>query len=249
MARTRIVGYDVLRGLAVISMIGFHLCYDIAYIRQLPLPWFRPPFQDVWRASISWTFLVLAGIMCSYSRNNLRRAGLYLGVALAIFVSTTVVAVDTPISFGIIYVMGFSTLVAWLLCRFHVMPRSPRACAVVACCLFVAFVLCLGVPQGTLGLKPFGGPFVTVPTLPYASGMLSWLGFPGPTFASGDYYPPLPFTLLYLAGAVVGVALRQRGCPDWFARLSCPPLAFVGRHALPIYLLHQPLLLVIVGVL
>lgn len=113
--RRRIHGYDVIRGFSVVSMVGFHLCYDLAFIEGVSLPWFRPPFQDVWRASISWTFLLVAGMMCSHSRSNLRRAMRYLGVAAAIYVVTLVTAVDTPISYGIIYCMGVSTLVAWLL--------------------------------------------------------------------------------------------------------------------------------------
>lgn len=28
----RIHGYDVIRGFSVISMIGFHLCYDLVYL-------------------------------------------------------------------------------------------------------------------------------------------------------------------------------------------------------------------------
>ena len=74
---------------------------------------------------------------------------------------------------------------------------------------------------------------------------MSWLGFPGPTFASGDYYPPLPYTLLYLAGVCIGRLVALRGEPTWLERLSCRPLEWVGRHALPVYVLHQPVLLAI----
>lgn len=225
-------------------MVAFHLCYDLAYLYGVSMPWFASPLQDIWRASISWTFLLVAGIMCSYSRSNLRRAAKYLGVALLVFVATTLAAVDTPINFGIIYCMGFSTLCAHLYLKLAG-KASTKANALLAILLAVAFLLSLGIPTGTLGLKAWGGPFVRVPTTPYASGMLSWLGFPGPHFASGDYYPPLPFTLLFLAGASLGVIIRKKGAPKALARLTCRPLEFIGRHALPIYVAHQPLVLVI----
>ena len=66
MAR-RVRFFDSLRGLSVLSMVGFHLCYDLRYLAGLSLPWFQGTFQDVWRASISWVFLFLAGVMSSYS--------------------------------------------------------------------------------------------------------------------------------------------------------------------------------------
>lgn len=251
MARVR--GYDALRGLSVISMVGFHLCYDLVFLEGYALEWFKPPFQDVWRASISWTFLALAGIMCSYSRSNLRRGVRYLAAALAIFVVTTVAAVDIPISFGIIYCMGFSTVLAWgiqALWKRSGLRRPTKACLVaMAIVLFAAFLLCLGLPTGTFGLKAFGGPYLRAPVAPYASGMLSWLGFPGPGFASGDYYPPLPYTLMFLVGACLGRFLLGSKAEGHLASLTCPPLEIIGRHAMLVYLVHQPILLVLTGLL
>lgn len=101
MAR-RVRFFDSLRGLSVLSMVGFHLCYDLRYLAELSLPWFQGTFQDIWRATISWVFLFLAGVMSSYSRNNYRRAAKYGLFALAIFAVTTIAAVDDAISFGII---------------------------------------------------------------------------------------------------------------------------------------------------
>ena len=243
--RARIAGFDVIRGFSVVSMVGFHLCYDLAFIEGMALPWFRPPLQDIWRATISWTFLLVAGIMCSHSRSNLRRAGRYLGVAAAIYAVTLVAAVDTPISFGIIYCMGASTLLAWLVDRAGAWPRTAPALAVCATALVLAFLVCLQVPSARFGLGWLGGPWVAVPSAPFESGVLSWLGFPGPGFASGDYYPPLPFSLLYLAGVAVGRILAATGTPGPLERLTCPPLEWVGRHALPIYVIHQPVLLAV----
>lgn len=243
----RIHGYDTVRGFSVISMIGFHACYDLAYLYGVKLNWFVSPLQDIWRASISWVFLLLAGIMCSYSRNNLRRAAKYLAVALAIYVVTSAVAVDTPISYGIIYCMGASTLVIGVANRLQRKSSPARDGMIVAgiTLLLALFLLSLGIPTGTFGLGTFGGPCVRVPAALYRSGALSWLGFPGPHFASGDYYPPLPYTLLFLAGSLTGTLTREHGVPKRIASLTCKPLEWVGRRALPIYVLHQPVVLVV----
>ena len=239
----RVHGYDALRGLAVVSMVLFHLCYDLAYLYGVELSWFGSPLQDIWRASISWTFLLIAGIMCNYSSNNLKRAGRYLIVALIIYIVTSIAAVDTPISYGIIYCMGESTLVAWVLRRVGLGRHPGKWCLLVGAILAALFLVCLGVPTGTFGLKAFGGPYVTVPSWPYKSGILSWLGFPGPHFASGDYYTPIPFTLLFLAGMMLGRAFEALGTPKKLKYMKSAPLEFIGRHALEIYILHQPLVL------
>ena len=53
----RITIFDTVRGFTMISMAGFHACYDLAYLYGWDMPWFtQTVFQDVWRASISWVF-------------------------------------------------------------------------------------------------------------------------------------------------------------------------------------------------
>lgn len=257
----RVRGYDVLRGISVVSMVAFHACYDIVYLWDVRLGLFRSPLQDVWRASISWCFLLIAGIMCSYSRNNLKRALKYLFVAAAIWIATTLIAVDTPISYGIIYCMGFSSLLVWTLeILFHdnrdtrsteLVDRISRAkndpkskrLAIVAATLFLAFLLALDVPQGRLGLGSFGGPYITLPKCLYTTEALNWLGFPGPSFASGDYYPPIPYSLLFLVGTTLGLITKLHGVPSILKKIQCSPLEWIGRHALEIYVVHQPIVL------
>lgn len=232
----RIGVFDLVRGLSVVSMVLFHLCYDLRFIVGADLSWFAPPLQDVWRCSISWTFLFVAGCMCPLSRNNLRRAGQYGAVALAIWVVTSLAAVDIPISFGIIYCMAVCTLVAWVLERLGLRPRG-RAAAVV---LLLAFLALQGLADGHVGIGPLT---VTLPESLYATPWLSWLGLPGPGFASGDYYPLLPYLMIYLCGASLGTLWSSCGYPEWARRARVAPLNFVGRHALAVYVAHQPLIL------
>lgn len=47
----RITIFDTVRGLTMISMAGFHACYDLAYLYDWDMPWFtQTVFQDIWRA-------------------------------------------------------------------------------------------------------------------------------------------------------------------------------------------------------
>lgn len=237
-ASGRMAFFDVVRGFSVISMVLFHLCYDLRYLYGYNLAFFQPPFQDIWRCSISWTFLFIAGCMCTFSRNGLKRALRYLGVALAVYLVTTIAAVDTPISFGIIFCMGGSTLVEYLLQRLGCSPAG----IVAACVLFACFLFLQGVPHGYVGI---GSLRCALPASWYATPYLSWLGLPGPNFASGDYYPLIPYTFMFLVGTSVAHYWRAHGYPSWMAHVTCKPLEAVGKLALPIYVVHQPLLLAV----
>lgn len=55
----RITIFDTIRGFTMLSMAGFHACYDLAYLYGWNMPWFTQTiFQDIWRASISWVLLL-----------------------------------------------------------------------------------------------------------------------------------------------------------------------------------------------
>lgn len=229
---SRIPALDTLRGLTIVSMVLFHATYDLAYLYGIEVDWFLfGPVQDIWRNSISWTFLFLAGWMTSFSRDNLRRGGRYALAALVVFAVTAIARVDTPISYGIIFCMAAMTLIWGCVERFapNALDRAPRLAWVLPLALFF---LTRGVPHHR-----------------YAIEHLAWLGFPSPGFTSGDYYPLIPFGFMYLSGALMARAVRGEGdwdperFPAWMRRDLCPALTFLGRHSLPIYLLHQPIVL------
>jgi uncharacterized membrane protein len=241
MEQPRLRLFDTIRGFSVVSMVGFHLCYDLVFLAGIDIAWFHPPLQDMWRASISWTFLLVAGCMCCFSRDNLRRAIRYGALAAGIFVATSIASVDAPINFGIIYCMAACTFVQWALQRMGCKPYGP----VAACALGLCFVLCLNLSRGYVGVGPAS---IRLPSALFATPWLSWLGFPGPGFVSSDYYPLLPFVLLYLCGSSLGWWWKDRGFPDVFTK-GFAPLEAVGRHPLEVYVAHQPILLLLTGTL
>lgn len=230
--------FDAIRGFSVVSMVLFHLCYDLTQLYGVKLGWFCSPLEDIWRASISWTFVLIAGCMTVFTRDNLKRSAKYLLVASVIYLVTSVAAVDVPISFGIIYCMGACTLTYGV---FEKAGCSPKGLPCAIACT-AAFLLLLNVSRGTVGLAGFN---LALPRQLYSTEWLSWLGFPGPTFASGDYYPLLPYLMLYLVGACLGDQLKSKGCPNWAQSANVAPLNYVGRHALLVYVIHQPLILVL----
>ncbi len=222
----RIVLFDELRGFTMISMALFHASYDLAYIYGVSMPWFvQGMFQDIWRASISWVFLWLAGWMCSCSHDNLRRSVKYALAALLVWVATTIASVDDSVNFGIIFCMAASTFLAAI--TMPLLRKMPPGISILVCLLLFAL-------------------FWPVPKSTYDISGLAWLGLPGPGFVSGDYYPLVPFFFMYLVGYFSSrFVISHHALPEWIYKEHIAPLACLGRHALPFYLLHQPIILIV----
>lgn len=89
---------------------------------------------------------------------------------------------------------------------------------------------------------------LTILTAPCADGVSTqtphlWIfGFTTPDFVSTDYFPLLPWLFVFLFGTWAGRYVKDGRLPQGFYTLKAPHLALVGRHALLIYLLHQPVL-------
>ena len=174
----RITIFDTVRGFTMISMAGFHACYDLAYLYDWDMPWFtQTVFQDIWRASISWVFLFIAGWMCTLSRNNIKRAAKYALAALVVWLATTLVSVDDSVNFGIIYCMAACTGIVAL--TDPVLKKISARWGMSLC--LVLFALTWSIPK-------------TIYPVPY----LAWLGFPSLGFVSGDYYPSSRLSLCIL---------------------------------------------------
>ena len=224
----RLLLVDDVRGFTIISMVMFHAVYDLAYIYGLSIPWFtQGVFQELWRCSISWTFLFMAGWMCLFSSSNFKRSLRYSALALLIYLATTIAAVDDPINFGIIYCMAACTLCFCILERWidHI---SPSIGLIVS---LVLFIFARDLYHGT-----------------YSISYLAWLGFPSPGFISGDYYPLIPYIFMYLFGFFFGRKAQENYSgiyPPWMQRSYIKSFEFIGKHPLFIYIVHQPLLLAI----
>ena len=238
----RVEFFDIWRGFAIVSMVLFHFVYDLVYLSGMHLLWFTSPFIDIWRASISWSFLFIAGSMCAFSKNALKRACLYGTLAALIFLTTSLAHIDVPISFGIIFCMAGSTLLEAILQKFHITLQGYIPAAIFFC----IFLFTLRLPFGTIGIGPFN---IQIPQILYTSDFFAWLGFPSKYFLSSDYYPLLPYAMLYLCGASFNRSALRHGYPRALMKLSCPIISEIGKHPLSIYLLHQPLLLLLVSLL
>lgn len=239
-SKNRIRMLDLLRGFSVFSMVLFHAMYDLVYLYGLYAPWYKGRPGYLWQQSICWTFILVAGASLHYGRNARKHGLVVLGCALVLTLVTSLVMPEWRITFGILHMLG----TAILLFSFSqkLLQKVPPALGLGLSAFL--FALTKPVAVGYLGFLDRG--LVALPEALYSTAFLFPLGFPNAAYQSSDYFPLLPWFFLLLTGWY-GWAL----CKPWFAP-SPPgrtPLDWAGRKSLWIYMLHQPLIFGLFGLL
>ena len=238
--KPRIELLDELRGLAVFCMIFYHAFYigmsyfvsafsDRAFDFFLPL---QPFFSSL--------FIVICGVSSRLSRNNFKRGMILLAIAIGfslatIFVLPLIGVQRAEIRFGILNLLSFSILLFSLL-RPLLEKINPAVGALV--CLLL-YSLTGGVAKGYLGL-----PFLRL-DLPGSFYQLPYLfpiGIYNREFYSADYFPLLPNFFMFLAGAFLGVYVKNGRVPQFAYKKYVPFFGFLGRQSLIIYIAHAPVI-------
>ena len=222
----RIEIIDALRGLAVVLMVIHHLLYNCVYFLGAPEWLFTNPVFDVLHYIFAGLFIFLSGVSSRFSRGNIRRG--LIAIALAAGISVVTYYMEMPIIFGVLHLLGFSMLFFGLTRGlWDLIPRK------AAPFLYIALII-----AGALATAHIN-PIAERPALGV---FLSVLGWPQPGFMSFDYFPILPWLFVFLLGAWAGIYIAGRKLPGRFYEARFPLFPAIGRKALIIYILHQPVL-------
>ncbi|EPX85037.1 heparan-alpha-glucosaminide N-acetyltransferase [Salipiger mucosus] len=229
----RLLSLDVARGVALLGMVIFHLCYDLALAGLIPRD---VPTREGWRLFaklVAGSFLFLSGVSLWLAHGRgirwpvfVRRIGVLALAAAAISATTYAMAPDRFVYFGILHAIAVSNLLALAFLR---LPA----------------LLTLLVAGGVWALPRL----VALPALDHPA--LHWIGLSTWHRPSMDFEPLFPWAAATLAGlactrlataAGLWPRLREREKP---AANLLHPLGWPGRHSLAIYLIHQPVLVAV----
>jgi uncharacterized membrane protein len=226
---------DLLRGVAIVLMVIYHLVFDLNYFAVYDIEVSSGFWLAVARLTSS-LFLLLVGLSLTLSHSRaqllgqedrfrlrlLRRSAWTLGLALGITIVTYFLLGKGFIIFGVLHLIGLSLLLAYPFLRL-------KRANIIFGLLFV--LLGIYLQKISVGFS-----------------WLLWLGLVPQDFYSVDYFPVFPW---------LGVILMGMGLGDWLYpgyRRRIPvrdissshfvrALAFLGQNSLAIYLVHQPVMI------
>ena len=215
---------DVLRAVAIVLMVLFHLVYDLKEFAGVRIDYQSPLWFFIGKAS-ALLFIFISGLSSGFSRSPVRRGLKVLFYGLGITVVTYLFMKDEYVRFGILHFLGVTMILSPLLVRLS----SWTLWGLTGSSAVLGFWFKAQVLKTSL-LLPFG------------------LMYDG--FGSMDYYPLFP----YLAVTLLGIlAYRhfyaQRTEPLFPFQLNSELTKWLSRNSLGIYLFHQPILLLVIFII
>jgi len=238
-SKTRYHLLDELRGFAVLCMVFYHAFYTLYFDAGLSIGKVLFDFFTPAEPYFAMFFILLSGICCQLSRSNFKRGAKLFLVSLALTGATYFLSRNglpgVEIYFGILHLLAIGMLLVSLINKL-ILKIPPFVGALFSLALFV---FTYNIESKFLG---FGALNFTLPENLYSTDYLFFLGFHSATFYSADYFPILPWIFIFLCGASIGVWAKRDKFPDFMKRERLPFLSIIGRNALVIYILHQPVI-------
>ena len=212
-------------------------------------------FTNLHCLEVFWAgmFMFLAGLSCTFSKNNFKRGLMifmvanFLSMALELGSDLLYPVFDMHIWCGILHAIGIGIMLFSLFDHFF--PKWWQT--------FIAFIV-LTIVMGFILFNVYKGhqtvssidlpPYKTLGELAANMGKL----LIGINRFGDDYFSPLLVTTAIFGGATVGKTVYKKKkslLPSWFKGRWGKPICFVGRHTLIIYAAHQivgALLLIII---
>lgn len=237
--KNRIFFVDEMRGLAVLCMIFYHTFY--VFDTFFSWKWagslfdFFMPVQPFFAG----VFIFICGVSCTFSRSNLKRGLILLGVALGFTLVTAVIMprlgfAECEIYFGILHFLAVSIIIYALFSK--LLPKVPPAAGIILCAVLYPFMS--NIENGFLS---YGELFtLRIPDMLYETDFLMPLGIYSESFYSADYFPLFPDIFIFFSGVFAGFYFADKGWPEWVKKKRIDILAFLGRYTLPIYVVHIP---------
>ena len=226
---------DSLRGLAIISMIGFHACWLLNYfglaISNKTL--FGSAFL-VWERSICISFIMIAGFSFSLGHRHIRSGLLLSAIGIVITLVTCLFLPGMRIVFGILTFLGAMTLLIIPIDKISQRTVKKPVIAFALCILL--FLFTYNINRGYIGL-----PFCTHITLPqtlYKGYVSTFIGFMEPGFDSVDYFSLIPWSFVYMSGYYLHKIIMNTRIENSLLSHGIPGVKVLGRHSLAIYIIH-----------
>lgn len=228
--RHRLAVIDIARGVAILAMVIYHFTWDLAYFQFIVLDLREAWGWMIFQRLIVGSFIALTGISLVLAHGYgirwqafWRRFAVVLGAALLVTGGTLWFSPTTFVYFGVLHAIALFSLLGLAFLRAPLWLVVGLGLAIVATSVFV---------QNPL----------------FGEKIWSWIGLWDEPPPSEDLVPIFPWFGVALLGIAFARWGRASGLFDRLAAIPAGPapariLARAGRWSLPIYLIHQPVLI------
>ena len=228
----RILLLDITRGICVLAMVAYHFCWDLGYFGFIDLRLMTQGYGLFIAQLIGLSFITIAGISSrilslsdSFKQKFLKRFFKLVFISAIISTATFMLNRNSFIFFGILHFLSVCSLISLILIYF----KSS----------FHLFLIFLCAAAISISKITFNLPF-----------MLSWLGFNEEIPITNDFYPIFPWITFYFFGFWSGKIIYEKisqkdygfSIPINGTNILFKFFEYMGRKALTIYILHQPIL-------
>lgn len=230
---------DSIRGFTMISMILYHGVWDLVYLYGVKWDWYYGTGAYIWQQSICWVFIFLSGFCWSLGSKPLKRGLTVFAAGIIISAVTCFFMPESRVIFGILTLIGSCMI---LMIPLHKLLRNiPEIPGMIASA--VLFVLTKNINEGSLGFHEW--KLAELPQAWYQGDVAAFLGFPGADFWSADYFSLFPWLFLFVCGYFSYYVLKNKNILDRYFMLGTNPFKKIGQHSLSVYMLHQPVLYIL----
>ncbi len=239
----RIWELDFIRGLAILGMIFIHLNFSLGEYWGINILSGVPNFAKVVDIVMEYgglIFILISGICCCFSKNNLNRGLSLFFVAMVVTYVTFMyqIYVDPEniytVLFGVLHLLAVSMILG------HFILKTSKKNIRLWALYFIAAVMIIFL--GVYARKNH----INIPVL---------CGYSvDPYFISSDFFPVFPYTGWFILGIFIGKFFYLNGKRIIKSEIAgkyfpIKQICFIGRHSLLIYLLHQPVIFGIIFLL
>lgn len=217
---------DLIRGVDIVFMVLFNYIVTLRYFGLINIQ------PDLYYRSlplvIASIFIFLSGAAAyasfennkeNFARRYFIRGGKLLVFAAFITLFTAIFVPEGTVYFGILHFFAISSFFIPVFMKYH--DLNPIA---------GVLIILSGIYLQT---RDFSFPY------------LLWLGFMPENFTTFDYFPLLPWLGVLWLGIFSGKNIITKTGHIKFNNKSAEAFVFLGRNSLTVYLIHQPLLILV----
>jgi uncharacterized membrane protein len=221
----RLVTLDLARTAALSAMVVYHFVFDLALFGVIDPGIIRSGFWRGFAIATAASFIFIAGFSLWLSHGSglrwhafWRRLLKITAAAALVTVATYQVFPERFVFFGILHSIAMSSLVGLLFLRSPVW-------------LILGVALAVFAVSEIWNIRPFDAAW------------LQWTGLTLTWRPSVDFEPFFPWFAPFLLGLACAKQFSPTRMPQGSPGTGFAALAWVGRHTLILYLVHQPILI------